>query len=106
MRDSASRFCVPDDNRTFGSRRKRHSAGRTVGAGDLPPRQGRVGRAVLALLAGDRDTAREQLAAAEREPDPAVGGPRIPRSPPESTPSSSGTSGSGGGLLPLPDSGP
>lgn len=50
----------------------RTTAGRTVGAGELPARQGRVGRAVLALLAGDRDTARSQLGAAEREPDPAA----------------------------------
>jgi hypothetical protein len=50
----------------------RTTAGRTVGAGDLPPGQGRVGRSVLALLADDRAAARAQLAAAERESDPAV----------------------------------
>ncbi|WP_237737257.1 hypothetical protein [Rhodococcus sp. 21391] len=50
----------------------RTTAGRTVGAGELPPSHGRVGRSVLAMLAGDRDAAQAQLAAAEREPDPAV----------------------------------
>jgi len=50
----------------------RTTAGRTVGAGELPPRQSRVGRSVLALLAGDRALARAQLAAAERDPNPAV----------------------------------
>jgi hypothetical protein len=50
----------------------RTTAGRTVGAGDLPPKQGRVGRSVLALLADDPNAARAHLAAAEREPDPTV----------------------------------
>ncbi|TQC41484.1 hypothetical protein EEB14_54505 [Rhodococcus sp. WS4] len=46
--------------------------GRTLGAEDLPPREGRVGRAALALLSGDPGTARVHLGAAEREPDPAI----------------------------------
>ncbi|WP_160098453.1 hypothetical protein [Rhodococcus sp. T7] len=50
----------------------RTTAGRTMGAGDLPPEQGRVAQSVLALLADDRGAARAHLAAAEHEPDPAV----------------------------------
>jgi hypothetical protein len=50
----------------------RTTTGRAVGAGEFPPQQGRVGRSVLALLAGDRDVVQAQLASAEREPAPAV----------------------------------
>ncbi|MFE7421754.1 hypothetical protein [Rhodococcus sp. NPDC057529] len=48
------------------------TAGRTLGAEDLPAREGRFGRAVLALLAGDRAAARTELCDAETEPDPTV----------------------------------
>ncbi|EID79858.1 MULTISPECIES: hypothetical protein [Rhodococcus] len=48
------------------------TAGRTLGIGDLPTRDGRVQRSVLALLAGDRAAARTQLAAAEKEPEPVL----------------------------------
>ena len=50
----------------------RTAAGGSVDARQLPPRQARVGRAVLALLDGDPDAARVQLGAADREPDAEV----------------------------------
>lgn len=48
------------------------TTGRTLGAPDLPPREGRFGRAVLALLSGDRATVRTELWDAENETDPTV----------------------------------
>ena len=50
----------------------RTNTGRTLGAPDLPPQEGRFGRAVLALLSGDRVTARTELRDAETETDPTV----------------------------------
>ena len=50
----------------------RTPSGGTRDARQLPSRQARVARAVLALLAGDPDAARVQLGAAEREPDSQV----------------------------------
>ncbi|MBC2644470.1 MULTISPECIES: hypothetical protein [unclassified Rhodococcus (in: high G+C Gram-positive bacteria)] len=50
----------------------RTAAGQLVDARQLPPRQARVARSVLALLAGDRAAARAQWGAAERESDSQV----------------------------------
>ena len=64
-----ARLGTPDEGESY-VLEVRTTAGRHLGVGDLPARQGRVQRSVLALLAGDRCAARTQLAAAEREPDP------------------------------------
>jgi hypothetical protein len=50
----------------------RTGGGQVVDARQLPPRQARVARSVLALLAGDPAAARVHLGAAAREPDSEV----------------------------------